>query len=297
LADSLLVLIPGLIWGASFLFIAEALQAIGPNGVAFVRILIGFATLSLFPGAWRPIPKRDWGAVAVVGTLWMALPLTLFPHAEQHVSSAITGMLNGAVPLFAAVVATIVAKQAPPRPVLVGLVVGMIGAVLMALPTIDEGRNSTAGVLLILGAVASYGVALNVAGPLQQRNGALPVIWRAQGIALLLTALLGGPELLAAHWTPVPLLSLLALGALGTGVAYVLLTVAAGRVGATRAAATNFLIPPVALILGVSVRGEHVPLLSVLGAGVCVTGAWLMQRERLRDASVTTPQPGTLGHR
>lgn len=79
-----------------------------------------------------------------------------------------------------------------------------------------------------------------------------------------------------------PLLSLFALGALGTGVAYVLLTVATGRIGATRASATNFLIPPVALLLGVSVRGEHVPLLSVLGAGVCVAGAWLMHRERLR---------------
>ena len=43
----LLVLIPGLIWGASFLFIAEGLQAIGPNGIAFVRILIGFVTLFL----------------------------------------------------------------------------------------------------------------------------------------------------------------------------------------------------------------------------------------------------------
>ena len=69
----------------------------------------------------------------------------------------------------------------------------------MALPTIHEGRNSTVGVLLILAAVASYGIALNVAGPLQRRNGALPIIWRAQGVALLLTAPLGVPELRAAH--------------------------------------------------------------------------------------------------
>lgn len=281
--DWLLVLIPGLIWGASFLFIAEGLEAIGPNGVAFVRILIGFATLAVFPRAWRPIPGRAWRGVVVVGVLWMALPLSLFPHAEQYVSSAITGMLNGSVPLFAAAVATIIARQPPPRGVLVGLIVGMSGAIVMALPTIHEGRSSTQGVLLILAAVASYGVALNVAGPLQQRHGALPIVWRAQGVAVVLTAPLGVPELLAAHWTLVPLLSLLALGALGTGVAYVLLTVAAGRVGATRASATNFLIPPVALLLGVTLRGEHVSPLAVLGAAVCVTGAWLMHRERLRQ--------------
>jgi drug/metabolite transporter (DMT)-like permease len=255
----LLVLIPGLIWGASFLFIAEGLQAIGPNGIAFVRILIGFVTLACFPGSWKSVPRSDWLAIVVVGTLWMALPLTLFPHAEQHVSSAITGMLNSTVPLFAAIVGTLVARQLPPRGVLNGLLVGMLGAALMALPTIREGQSSATGALLILGAVASYGGALNVAGPLQQRN-ALPVIWRALAVALVLTAPLGIPDLVRAHWSPLPLLSLIALGALGTGVAYVLLTVATGRVGATRASATNFLIAPVALLLGVTLRGEQASL-------------------------------------
>jgi len=283
--DDLLVLIPGLIWGASFLFIAEGLRSIGPNGVAFVRILIGFLTLALFPGAWRSVPRREWLGIVVLGALWLGLPLTLFPHAEQHVSSAITGMLNSTVPLFAAMVATIVARRLPPLGVLTGLAVGMIGAALMALPTIGEGRSSATGVLLILGAVSCYGVALNVAGPLQQRNGALPVIWRAQAVALVLTAPLGIPDLIAAHWSPVPLLSMLALGALGTGVAYVLLTVATGRVGATRASATNFLIAPVSLLLGVTLRGEHVAALAVVGAAVAVTGAWLMQRARISSSS------------
>lgn len=278
--DYLFVVIPGLVWGASFLFIAEGLRAVGPNGVAFVRILIGFLALSCFPQAWRAVPRREWLGIVVVGVLWMAFPLTLFPHAEQHVSSAITGMLNSSVPLFAAVVATIVARRLPPRGVLAGLLFGMIGAALMALPTIDQGKSSTTGVALILAAVASYGVALNVAGPLQQRNGALPIIWRAQRVALLLTAPLGIPDLLAAHWSLVPVLCLLTLGALGTGIAYVLLTIAIGRLGATRASANNFLIPPVALLLGVTIRDERVPLLAVIGAAVCVTGAWIMQRAK-----------------
>ena len=80
---------------------------------------------------------------------------------------------------------------------------------------------------------------------------------------------------------PGPLFSLLALGALGTGVAYVLTVMAAGRVGATKASATAFLIPPVALLLGVLVRGEHVAALSVFGGVVCLAGAWLMWRAQL----------------
>jgi drug/metabolite transporter (DMT)-like permease len=289
--DWILLLVPGIIWGASFLFIAEGLEAMGPNGVTFTRILVGFLTLALFPGSRRAIRREDWLGTALVGVLWMAFPLSMFPYAERHVSSALTGMLNGAVPLFTAIVAAGFARRWPARGIAVGLAVGLAGAVLMGLPTLGQGRSTAIGVLLILAALVSYGFALNVARPVQQRNGALPVIWRAQAVALALTAPLGLPEVLRAHWSPGPLLSLLALGALGTGVAYVLTVIAAGRVGATKASATAFLIPPVALLLGVLVRGEHVAKLSVVGGVVCLVGAWLMRRAQLEHA-VRAPAPG-----
>ena len=131
---------------------------------------------------------------------------------------------------------------------------------------------------MIMAALVSYGFALNIARPLQQRNGALPVIWRAQMVALVLTAPLGVPHVIAAHWRPDSMVALLALGVLGTGVAHVVMSVAAGRLGATRASGTTFLIPAVALVLGVVVRGETVSLLSVGGSVMCVGGAWLMRR-------------------
>jgi len=267
--DTLLVIAPGIIWGASFLFIAEGLKAVGPNGVTFVRLLIGWTTLVLFPGARKPIERSAWPAVVMVGVLWFAFPLSLFPFAEQRVSSALTGMSNATIPLFTALVASAIVRKAPERRLTVGW------------PALHEGESSSFGILLILAAVISYGFALNVARPLQQRYGALPVILRAQTVAVLLTAPLGAKEFLAAHWTPAPLLSLLALGALGTGAAFVLMATAVGRAGATRASSTTFLIPPVALLLGVFVRKEHVAMLSIFGSAVCVAGAWLMRRPQV----------------
>ncbi|MEO6326533.1 MAG: DMT family transporter, partial [Thermoanaerobaculia bacterium] len=284
-ADWLLLLAPGLIWGASFLFIAEGLRAIAPCGLTFVRILVGFGTLASIPAARGPIQKSDRWAVVLLGVLWLAFPLSMFPFAEQRVSSALTGMLNGANPLFTAAVASVLARRAPSRPLAAGLLVGLVGTVLVAWPSLHEGRSSLDGVLITLAGVLSYGFALNLARPLQQRNGALPVIFRAQAVALLLTAPLGIPDLLKARWSPGPLLSLLALGALGTALAYVLLAVAAGRVGATRASATTFLIPAVALVLGVAVRGEKVAPLSVVGGAVCLAGAWLTRRAQLSRAT------------
>lgn len=171
------------------------------------------------------------------------------------------------------------AQRLPARHILWGLAVGLVGSVMIAVPTASAGSSSAIGVLMILAAVMSYGIAINIARPLQMVHGALPVIWRAQAIALVLTAPMGVPDVLNATWSLWPVLSLLALGGLGTGVAYVLTATVAGRMGAPAASAIAFLIPPVALFLGVVVRGETVPIISAIGSAICIAGAVIMQRK------------------
>lgn len=275
-ADWALLVVPGVIWGASFLFIAEGLEATAPNGVTFTRIAIGFLTLSLFPSARRPVARADWAGTAALGVLWFAFPLSMFPFAEQHVSSALTGMLNGATPLCVAAVASLVARQLPGRGTLAGLIVGFGGAVVMALPALG-GSTSAFGVSLIVAALISYGIALNVARPLQQRNGAIPVVWRALGFALILTAPLGLPAVLNGTWTLRPALAMLGLGAGGTAIATILTATAAGRMGATKASVSAFIIPVVALILGIVIRHEHVTMVSIAGAAICLVGAAILR--------------------
>jgi drug/metabolite transporter (DMT)-like permease len=284
LLDWAVLVLPGAIWGASFLFIAEGLEAFPPDGITFLRFVIGFLTLSLVPGARRPVLPSDRAAIAWLGVLWLAFPMSMFPHAEQHVSSALTGMLNGAVPLIATGVAAVAERQVPSRAVLFGLAVGSAGAVLMALPGLNAGASSARGIALIAAALVSYGLAINVARPLQMRNGALPVVWRALAVAVLLTMPLGVPALLHASWLLHPLLSVLALGLLGTAVANVIMAVAAGRLGAARASTTAFFMPIVALVLGMVVRGEHVAALAVTGIALCLVGAWLVRPGPLANA-------------
>lgn len=294
--DWALLVVPGVIWGASFLFIAEGLEAVAPNGVTFTRIAIGFLTLSLFPSARRPVARADWAGTAALGVLWFAFPLSMFPFAEQHVSSALTGMLNGATPLCVAAVATIIARRLPDRGTLVGLFIGFAGAVVMALPAVGGSSSSAFGVGLIVAALASYGVALNVARPLQQRNGAIPVIWRSLGVALMLTMPLGLPEALNGTWSLRPALAMLGLGAGGTAIATILTATAAGRMGATKASATAYLIPVVALVLGVVIRHEHVSIVSLVGAAVCLSGAAIIRDPKLltviSPAAWTRPAAG-----
>ncbi len=275
-----LIIGPGCIWGSSYLFIAEGLNAMRPEGITFVRTVIGFLCLSVVPGVRKPVLRTDRALVALLGLIWLALPMSMFPFAEQRVSSALTGLLNAATPLFVAIVAAGLARKLPSKGVQLAVGVGLIGSLLIAAPSLGEGRNSAAGVGLIMAALVSYGFALNLARPLQQRNGALPVIWRAVGIAAILTAPTGFKAVLDAHWTTPAVLSMLALGALGTGFANVMVATAAGRTTAARASAMGFIIPAMSLLLGVVVRHEHVKALSILGAVVCVGGAVLLTRAR-----------------
>lgn len=270
--------LPGAMWGTSFFFIAEGLEGFPAIVITPIRILVGFVVLAAFPQARRPVPRADWGRIALLGVMWMAIPLTMFPFAEQHVSSSVTGMLNGATPLFVAAVAAVLARRPPPRWHLAGLAVGSVGTLLIALPSLGEGSSSVVGVVQIVIALSCYGVALNLAVPLQQRWGALPVLWRTQGTALVLTMPFGltGIDEIDGGWGPT--LALLGLGVLGTSFAYVLAATNAGRLGSTRASVTTYVIPAMSLALGAVVRDETVALLAVIGCAVALVGAWMTGR-------------------
>ncbi len=270
--------LPGLIWGTSFLLIAEGLEAFPPSLITPMRIGFGFLTLAFFARARQSLPRSDWARIVVLGVVWMAFPLSMFPFAETRVSSGVTGMLNGATPIFVAAIATLIARRPPPRHQLIGLAVGSLGVALIALPTLDEGRSSGIGVALILSALASYGVALNLAVPLIQRHGSLPVMWRTQAVAFVLTAPFAVRDVDNVEFRWQPFLAIAALGVFGTAMAYVLAASNAARFGPTRASITTYVIPVVAVVLGAVLRDERVFAIAVVGCLVTLLGAWLAGR-------------------
>jgi drug/metabolite transporter (DMT)-like permease len=276
--DWLMFLGVGLIWGSSFFFIAVGLQSLAPEVITPMRLAFGFLVLSLFPAARRKVDRSDWPRIALLGVIWMAIPLSMFPFAEERVSSALTGMLNGANPIFTAAVAWALLKRPPGANQRWGLLLGFLGTALIALPSLGEGRSEALGVVLILIALTCYGFALNLAVPLQQKYGSLPIFWRAQMVGMALTFPLGVTGLDNSRFELMPVLAILALGVFGTALAYLLMGGLAGRVGATRASISTYLIPVVAILLGVIVLSERVHPLSLAGSALVLLGAWLGSR-------------------
>ena len=267
-----------LIWGSSFFLIEIGLRTLEPALVATFRLLFGVAALLLVPGARRRIDPAAWPATAVLGLTWTGVPFLLYPLAQQTVDSAVAGMVNGAVPIATAVVGVLVSRRLPGRRALAGLALGFLGIVAISLPTLQGTSATVGGLAMLLGAVVLYGIALNLAAPLQRRYGALPVLLRAELVGLAVVTPFGLAGVPSSSFPLTTMLAMLALGALGTALAFVALTVLVGRVGPARASVTIYCTPLVAIVLGVVVLGEPLFALQVLGTVLVLGGAWLAGR-------------------
>jgi drug/metabolite transporter (DMT)-like permease len=267
-----------LIWGSSFLFIDVGLEALQPGVIAVARVALGVAALALFPAARRPIGTDDRMRVALLGVIWAGLPMILFPVAQQWIDSSVAGMLNGAVPLAGAAWAVVLLRRPLPRTHAVGLLIGFAGVLAISWPQLQGSRATMLGASLVVLAVLLYGLAVNLAVPLQQRYGALPVLLRAQLAALVLLLPFGLWGLPASRLAWGPVLAMLPLGVLGTGLAFVLMTTLVGRVGGPRGAVATYFIPVVAIVLGVLLLDERVAPAAAAGTALVVAGAWLTSR-------------------
>jgi drug/metabolite transporter (DMT)-like permease len=286
---SLLTFIAG-VWGASFLFMEIGLEAFAPGVITLARVALGAGALALVPRARKAVPREDWPRIALLGVVWTGVPLTLFPIAQQWIDSALAGMINAGVPLTSAAWATLLLRHLPGRTQLAGLVVGFSGIIAISAPELRGGDSSALGVLLVLTAIVLYGLAANIAVPLQQRHGALPVIWRTQMVALVVVLPFGLYGLPESRFDLGSAAAMLPLGILGTGFAFVAMATLVGRVGGARGTIAIYFVPLVAIVLGVVVRGEHVTVWAVAGTLLVILGAWLTSRAESAPARTpTTP--------
>jgi drug/metabolite transporter (DMT)-like permease len=280
----------GLIWGSSFLLMAIGLDAFHPGLVAFGRVVAASAVLYAIPRVRNStIQREDWPRVAMIGIIWVAIPFTLFPIAQQWIASGVAGMINGATPIFAAIVASVLLRGLPGRLQRVGLVLGLAGVVLIAMPSATAGSTQALGVALALVAAACYAVSMNASIPLVQKYGSLPVMSRVVWSALPFMAPYGALGFGRSDFAWSSLAATVAVGLFGTGLAFLMAGKLGASVGATRGAFVAYVIPVVALILGIVFRNETISPVAVAGIALVLTGAFLASRRERSAPRVPAP--------
>ena len=275
----LLALGMALTWGSSFLLIDIIIQDAPTTFVPFGRSFFGMVALYFVPGSRNKIAPEHWRKIWILGLIWMALPFFLFPIAERTVASSIAGMMNGALPVVVIVVTAIWIRTKPSGQRIVAILVGFLGIVLIAVPSINDGSSADAkGIFYLLAALMCYAVALNMARPLQAIYSPATLMMRVVSISTVLSAPLGLYALRTTTFTFALFGATVVLGALGSGIAFLLFGTLLKRTGTVRAMIPTYFTPIVGTFLGVLFNGEKVLALSLLGMLIVIFGAWLTSR-------------------
>ena len=279
----------GIVWGSSFLFMKIGLTGLSPAQVAWTRILLGALTLGALVLLRRERLSRSirvWGHLAVLGLTFCVIPFLLFSWAQQHVSSGVASIFNATTPIMTAVMAWLVFRVERLKTMqVVGIGVGIAGVIVIIAPwQAIASDDSLVAELAILGATASYGFSLAYMRRFASNTGmsALAFTFGYIAMAGVVMALLT-PFLVL---TPVRLdgaivVSMVLLGCLGTGIAYVWNQNTVRAWGPTRASTVTYITPVVGVLLGILILGETISWNEPAGALVVFLGILLAQ-DRLR---------------
>jgi len=287
------------IWGTSFLFIKIADRQLSPLQVVLGRMALGTATVLVALLVCRerlPSDRRMWGHLAVLALISNALPFSLIAYSERHISSVLAGLWNATTPLFTLLIALgVLPEERPTRERVAGLGLGFLGVVVVLGPWSGLGGPRLEGTIAVAVSSACYGLSFTYLRRYVTGHA-------DNGVSLVAGQLLCGTAIMAvaavlftsapARLDAGPVLSVAALGALGTGVAYVLNYTVVRRAGATIASTVTYLIPLFASAWGVVALGEGVAWNELLGALVVLTGVALAQgRLSIRTRNIRALRP------
>lgn len=277
LRDWFLIVLLGAIWGCSFVFNAVLIREIGPLWVTSLRVGIGALGCWLFLVLRRkPVPRdpKLWLQLGGLGLLAYAIPFALFPLAQAHLASGIAAIINALTPMVTAVLSHfwIGGEKATPTK-FTGVAIGFVGAAILISPALSGGGSSQLwAVAACLGATLCYGLSLNITRSYKHVE---PTAFAA--IALSGAALVAIPVAFVGEGAPTitrpeTWAAALAIGLLSTAFTFQIMYRILPRVGATNFATTTFIAPISALIIGVTVLGETIMPIQILGMLVIFFG-------------------------
>jgi len=272
----------GFIWGSSYLFIKLAVDDFGTFTLVALRLVVGALLLwSVVRIAKQPLPRerRIYGHLLVMAVINITIPFLLITWAEQSVESSLAAILTSPVPLFAIVLSSVFLADEPMRVNgVVGLIVGFIGVVIITSRGLTGEGSSVTGELALLGAAFSY-----ACGAVYSRRNVrglppmIPAVFQVT-FAAIITGVIA--LLIEEPWTAQPdaeaIFSILWLGILGSGLAYLFVFRLFAAWGATRTTLVAYLIPVVGIVLGYLVLEEPVDARIILGTALVIAGVGLV---------------------
>jgi drug/metabolite transporter (DMT)-like permease len=279
------LLLIGSIWGSSFLFMKVLLDDISPTEIVAGRLFLGMIAIGLFV-LWRRVPIRftprlvlQMSFLAIISNI---IPFGLIAWGEQHIDSGIAGVLNSTMPIFTAILAAMLLADERITPMrLAGIALGFGGVLaLTGDDIVNVTDSSVLGQLAIIGAAFCYGVGAVYTRSLLGSHEPVSLASLQIAVAAALTVPLvfvieGSPSY---GMSAESALSLLGLGVLGTGLAYVLFYWLIDNIGSVRSSLVTYVVPVIALVLGWIVLDEGIGFNVILWSALIIGGVASVMR-------------------
>lgn len=265
-----------LIWGASFMFIKVADRQLAPSTLIMGRLGLAAITLAIlvpWNAETRAELRENWRWLVLVALLNTALPFWLLSWGETRIDSGLASILQGAVPIFNAVIAFGFFREVRVTGLrLVGISIGFAG---VALLVGAQPSGKVLGALAVVGMALCYAIGGLLVG--RHLRTVRPLLISFVSCAVATTVALPAGIAQAPHATPgwKEIGSVVALGVPGTALAYLLFFALITNAGAAYASLVTYLIPPIALAYGAIFLSEHFGASAFGGLALILAGVAL----------------------
>jgi len=275
------ILLTSSLWGSSFLIMKYALEELDPFQISFYRIFIGMVFINLLNIKKVSIPLSQHKYLALVGTLWMALPFFLFAKAEETISSSLAGLINGSTPIFISLIAYVVFKENISNIQKTYLITGFLGIYLVSFGFNSFLLDLNLGAFLALLASISYGFAANIVQPLIKKYGSLNTLKIAlrYGALFSFIALLPNSSLVLPT-VEIALFPMILLGIGSSGIAFLSFYKLIDDVGAVAGSITVYIIPIFSVVFGYIFLDEYTSNIQMIGIFVVIISAYQFSKKR-----------------
>ncbi len=277
----LLIGILSILWGGAFFLIEVGLRSYPPITLVFMRLVLAVPPMWIamrLMGERLPTEPRIWGLLAIVGALNCALPFILFFWGQQYLDSGYASILNATTPLWGVITAHFLTSDEKATPArIVGVLIGMAGIVVMVGPEAMKGlSNNLLAQLACIISTIFYSFAAIYGRRLSQTELTPMAVATGQ---TMMAALMMVPIVVVMDqpWTMAAprldsTLAGITLAIFSTALAYTLYFRLIDRSGASNAQLVAFLMPILAVILGIAFLGESLSGGQIAGAGLIAVG-------------------------
>jgi drug/metabolite transporter (DMT)-like permease len=279
------IVITVLAWASAFIVIRAAAPYFSGGALALGRLVVGTIVLGvvvLIGRRWMWPTAREWAYIAVYGAAWFGGYNIALNIAEQTLDAGTTAMLINFAPILIAIGGAVFLREGFPKWLAIGAGVALVGAVLIGVASGGSITNGS-GVLFCVGAAVAYALGVLFQKPALKRLPSAQVTWMGCAIGLIVCLPFSGDLVTQLPVAPLSaVLGVVYLGAIPTAVAFSTWAYALARVPAGQLGVSTYIVPPLAIILGVLVFNEVPVPLAIAGGVLCLIGVGLTRRRAVR---------------